>query len=111
MSGKPNKYQIVAPINFDEATNVYTNNSSPEIKPMPGCMGYMATNIGNSIAHVNDKILHPGVPGTSVGESVVIGGYFGYEYKGIIRIKFDQPVGTLPQIELTQLFVPKEQNV
>ncbi len=108
---KPNKYQVLAPINFDDTTSIYTDGVSPQIKPMPGCFAVMATNIGDTIVHVNDKILYPGVPGTSVGDSVVIGGHFGYEYKGFIRILFNQPVGALPQVEVTQLFVPKEQNV
>jgi hypothetical protein len=110
MNQRSSKYQIIEPVNFDEITAVYTPTSSPQIKPMPGCMGYMATNIGDGIVHVNDKILYPGVVGTNVGESVIIGGYYGYEFKGMIRLVFDQPVGAQPQIELTQLFVPKEQN-
>lgn len=111
MGQERNKYQVIAPINFDETTTLYTDGAPPQIKPMNGCIGYMATNTGDTIVTVNDKVLYPGVPGTNVGDSVVIGGHFGYEYKGYIRIVFAAPVGTLPQLELTQLFVPKEQNV
>jgi len=105
------KYQLITPVNFDDSTSVYTDGAPPQIKPMPGCFAIMATNVGDTIVHVNDKILYPGIPGTNVGDSVVIGGLFGYEYKGFIRIVFTAPVGAAPQVEITQLFVPKEQNV
>lgn len=108
--GQNKKYEPGPPINFDESTTIYTPSASSQIKPMPGCFAVMATNIGDTIVYFNDKILYPGVPGTSVGDSVVIGGHYGYEYKGFIRILFASPVGALPQIEITQQFVPKEQN-
>jgi hypothetical protein len=110
MNGKP-KYQVVAPINFDDNTSIYGPGAAPQIKPMPGCFAVMATNTGDTIVRVNDIILYPGVIGTNVGESTVIGGHYGYEYKGFIRIVFNTPAGAQPEVAITQLFVPKEQNV
>jgi len=110
MGNHSNKYQVIAPIYFDDNSSVYTPSASPQIKPLPGCYAFMATNIGDTIVTVNDEILYPGVPGTSVGDSITIGGHYGYEYKGFIRIQFATPAGTLPQVSIKQLFVPKEQN-
>jgi hypothetical protein len=65
---------------------------------------FEVTNIGDTIAFVNDKILYPGIPGTFVGDSISFGEASGKVYKGVIKIKFAAPAGVLPQVEVSQLY-------
>lgn len=66
------------------------------------CNGFIAINTGDAIVFVNDRILYPGVPGTSNGDSVTVGGNFGEIYTGNIKISFG--AGANPQVTVEQKF-------
>ena len=68
----------------------------------PYCNGFTVTNIGNTIVQVNDQIFYPGVIGVSLGDSRSFGGNQGEIYKGQIKVSFQFPLGTLPNIEVVQ---------
>jgi hypothetical protein len=65
--------------------------------------GFIATNTGDDPVFVNDRILYPGVIGTSNGDSITIGGNFGEIYTGNIKVSF-QGIGAAPQVTIEQKF-------
>lgn len=64
------------------------------------CNGFIVTNTGDTIVQVNDNVLYPGVPGTSVGDSITFGGNEGETYVGNLQILFQTPLGVLPQVQV-----------
>lgn len=92
---KENKYNI----------SVQSYNGSGDVAVIPRCNGVTVTNTGDTIAFINDIILFPSAtPATSVGDSVSIGGNENEIYKGNLRLKFQAPVGVIPQVEIIQKF-------
>lgn len=73
------------------------------ITRIENCNGFIATNTGDDPVMVNDRILYPGVPGTSNGDSVSIGGNFGELYFGNIKVSFSG-IGVTPQVTIEQKF-------
>ena len=69
------------------------------ISRVQNCNGFTVTNIGTTIIRVNGRILYPGVPGTSIGDSVSIGGNRGEIYTGNINIQFEAGVTPLALVE------------
>lgn len=67
------------------------------------CNSITFTNTGDEIVRVNDMILYPGVIGVSLGDSRSIGGNFGEEYCGNIRVQFAGG-GANPALEIIQKF-------
>lgn len=76
---------------------------SANIIVQENCFAVMFTNIGDTIARVNNMIVYPGVPGTSLGDSRTIGGHVLDIYKGNITLSFDVG-GANPHIEIVQLY-------
>lgn len=87
---------------------VYTR--STVVKRVENCNGFIAVNTGDSIVTVNDRVLYPGVPGTSLGDSVTIGGNLGEIYLGQIKIVFAAG-GLQPEITIEQKFYIVNQKV
>lgn len=58
------------------------------VKRVENCNGFIATNIGTCIVTINDHVLYPGVPGTSNGDSITVGGNRGEVLLGNIKIVF-----------------------
>lgn len=86
---------------FDVFTQVYTQNGAYPI--IDGCNAIMITNIGADVAVVDGRILYPGTPGSSIGDSITIGGNEGETYgRQIISITFQTTVN--PKIEVTQKY-------
>jgi len=61
--------------------------SGPVIVP-PLCNGWQVINTGTSIATVNGQVLHPGTPGTNVGEGLAVSGNYREIFKGKINVSF-----------------------
>ena len=79
---------------------------------MPGCFALMFTNLGDTIVTVNDMVLFPSAtPATALGDSRSIGGHWLDIYKGNISIKFIQPVGANPRVEVVQQFYVKKATI
>lgn len=83
---------------------VQTYSNSGDIILAKPVNGWMATNLGDTIAEVNGIQLLPGVPGVSRGDSVTIGGNLYEEYLGPIRLAFANPAGAAPLVEIIQKF-------
>lgn len=79
----------------------YVQSSS--VKRVNNCNGFIATNTGDEIVIVNDRVLYPGVPGTSNGDSTTIGGNRGEIYLGTIQVTF-LGGGAAPQVTIEQKF-------
>ena len=73
------------------------------IKRVDNCNGFIAVNTGGDVAYINGQVIYPGVPGTSSGESVSIGGNLGEIYKGYINLKF-AGTGSNPEVTIKQKF-------
>lgn len=84
--------------------DVKTYNRSGDIILARPVNGWTATNLGDTIAEINGIQLLPGVPGTSRGDSITIGGNYGEEYIGPIRLAFANPAGAAPLVEIIQKF-------
>lgn len=72
------------------------------------CVRYMFTNTGDTIVKVNDMIVYPGVPGTSLGDSRAISSFEDDLYRGTLEIAFQQPLGANPQVEVVQIVLMEE---
>lgn len=84
--------------------NVKTYNQAGDIMLAKPVNSWIATNLGDTTAEVNGIQLLPGVPGTSRGDSVTIGGNAGEQYLGPIRLSFTAPIGAAPLVEIIQKF-------
>jgi hypothetical protein len=84
--------------------DVKTYTKSGDILLAAPVNGWTATNLGDTIAEINGIQLLPGVPGTSRGDSVTIGGNYGEKYIGPIRLAFASPGGAVPLVEIIQKF-------
>lgn len=88
--------------NTTKAIPIY---SAAIVDRVDNCNGYRATNTGDTIAWVDGQILYPGIPGTSLGDSVTVGGNFGEIFLGHIKVEFDTTGGgTQPEIQIDQKF-------
>lgn len=72
------------PYNF--ITQRYTGMTKITVDPR--CNGVMVTNVGTTVAHVNDFPIHPGVPGTNNGEAFIAGGNACEIYQDVLQIRF-----------------------
>lgn len=80
--------------------------SSSQIVPVvDGCIGFMFTNVGDTIAFINDMIIHPSaLPATILGDSRSVMAHKGDIYKGQLKLTIAQPIGVLPLVEIVQIF-------
>jgi hypothetical protein len=76
------------------------NNSF--IQRVPNCNGMLIVNTGDSIVTVNGQPLYPGIPGTSLGDSLPIGGNAGELFTGNVQLIFG--AGATPEVTVTQKF-------
>lgn len=68
------------------------------------CFAVMFTNIGDTVASVNNMIIFPSAtPTTALGDSRAIAGHIMDIYKGKIVLAF-QGGGANPRVEIVQLF-------
>lgn len=68
------------------------------------CFAFMFTNVGDSVAFVNQMVIFPSAtPATSIGDSRTVSGHLMDVYKGRITLKFD-PIAAAPRVEIVQLF-------
>lgn len=86
--------------------NIYTKSGYVDVVKL--CNGFTATNIGADIVRINEAILYPVVPGTSLGDSRTFGGNEGEIYVGTIRVAFAAAVN--PQVEIIQKFYVAEDD-
>ena len=89
-------------LKYNFSTTLETISGFKEV--VDKCNGFTVTNTGDTIVLVNDTILYPGTPGTFLGDSISFGGNRGEIYVGKIKVSFVQPVGVIPQLQLTQKF-------
>lgn len=93
---------------WNESTVIYSATelaqSGGSVQREKNMFAMEITNTGDTIVFINNKILYPGVPGTSLGDAVSIGDPNGKIYKGLIKIVFQAPLGVLPRVEVSQLF-------
>lgn len=93
----------------------YTNlvNFYSEAKSIPiakDCTRYFATNVGDTPCTINQILLYPGVPGTSLGDSVAISANELDIYSGNLDISFAQPIGAVPRIMIVQIVYLKDER-
>lgn len=75
------------------------------IKVQKNCFAFMFTNIGDTVALVNDMIIFPNAtPLTAVGDSRSVAGHWLDLYKGKLLLAFQAPIGGAPKVEIVQLF-------
>lgn len=86
--------------NFTGAVPIITGGSVVRVN---NCCGFIAINTGDDAVTVNDQVLYPGVPGTSIGDSMTVGGNLGEIFLGQINVKF-AGVGVAPQVTINQKF-------
>lgn len=84
--------------------SVGTYYASQFVRVVQHCNGYMVRNIGTSTVTVQGMILYPGVPGTSIGDSVTIGGNRDEIYSGNIIVSFPVPAVAGQLVEITQKY-------
>lgn len=88
---------------FNQTVNIYSQ--SMLIDRVENCFAYMFTNIGDTIATVNDMVVFPSsTPNAALGDSRTIGGHVLDIYKGSLKLSFIQPINGNPKIEIVQLF-------
>ncbi len=93
---------------YNELVNLYYKPSSAII-PDKLCAGWMATNLGDTVAWVNNKILNPdprnvaNPANTFLGDSRSVMLHKNDIYAGTIELRFDPTAGTRPIVEITQL--------
>lgn len=86
---------------YNITTNIY--NAGADVIVEQGCNGYMFTNIGDTIAEVNGMVIFPSAtPATALGDSRSVGGNRDEIYKGVIRVRFQAPIGAAPAVEVVQ---------
>lgn len=70
-----------------------------------GTFALMFTNLGDSIANVNGKVLYPGTVGAIQGDSFSIGiDMQNFEFSGIINVAFSGGSGVQNNLEVVTLF-------
>lgn len=89
--------------------SVILYNTAQFVPVQKGCTGFMFTNVGDTIASVNEMIIYPGTPGTILGDSRSIGAHKNDVYQGNIQLKFIAPINALPSVEIVQVFYADEQ--
>lgn len=88
--------------------NIVTSYTGPKsVIVNKNCIRYQFTNTGDTIARVNNMIIYPGVPGTSLGDSRSISAYENDFYRGNIDISFDVG-GIAPSVEIVQIVLMTE---
>lgn len=104
----PNR--IVPPDTRDAARPKYNWNvknvyEATQIIREAGTFALMFTNLGDSIANVNGKVLYPGTVGAIQGDSFSIGiDMQNFEFSGIINVAFSGGSGTGNNLEVVTLF-------
>lgn len=86
--------------------NVQFYRGPQSITVMRGCFAFMFTNVGDTIARVNQMIVFPSLtPLTSLGDSRSISGHLLDLYTGNMELKFEPLPGNVnPVVEIVQLF-------
>lgn len=85
--------------------NVMFYTTSQTITVMRGCFAFMFTNVGDTIARVNQMRVFPSLtPLTSLGDSRTISGHLLDTYSGNIDLSFDLLPGVTPVVEVVQLY-------
>ena len=70
-----------------------------------GTFALMFTNLGDSTANVNGKVLYPGTVGAIQGDSFSIGiDMQNFEFSGIVNVAFSGGSGTQNNLEVVTLF-------
>lgn len=95
---------------FDQ-TGAITYDTTRDVEIVDRCFSIIATNLGDTIVRVNEMILFPSAtPATDAGDAIELSGLSeGDTFASKkIRIKFQQPLGAAPLIEINQLYYLKE---
>jgi hypothetical protein len=81
---------------------VSSYRTSQKIEVPKNCNGWTAINLGDVIAEINGIVLNAGVPGTSAGDAVQIGGNEGEIYAdNQLRLVFVVPTaGVAPNVQI-----------
>lgn len=94
---------------YIEKVNIYYA-ATLSIVPDPMCAGYMATNLGDTIAFINKKIINPdprnvvNPANTFLGDSRSVMLHKNDLYRGRLDLTFDTAApGTNPKVEITQI--------
>ena len=87
---------------YDFITSSY-NASGWQTIPK-NCNGFTVVNTGTAIVNVNDLIMYPGVPGTTIGDSISFGGNENEIYAGKLKIAFAAVGGEIQVVY--KVFVP-----
>lgn len=93
------------PAHHDRKFNLSTKNvtASGSITMERGCNTATFINTGDNIVTVNDVVLYPGTPGTSVGDSFTFGGNQDEVFAGFIKVAF-QSVSAGQQLTIIQKY-------
>lgn len=88
---------------FNEVVKIYKISAS--VIKEQRCFAYMATNTGDTVAYVNNKVLYPAITQPGTGDSKSSGVENG-DFRGNITLQFGGPgipIGANPCVEIVQL--------
>lgn len=90
---------------YNQQTIIYSlGNAGSGVEVPKDCFSIQYTNVGTAIAKVNNQVIYPGVPGTSLGDSRSMSAHEGEVYVGDLVLQFDQPVtGLICAVEIVFL--------
>ncbi len=88
---------------WNKTVQIYSENAY--IPVAKNCFAVMFTNVGNTIADVEGMVIFPSLtPATSLGDSRTLSAHELEVYTGSLNLSFRAPVGTLPAVEIVQLY-------
>lgn len=86
-----------------QTTNAVPYTTGTTVKRVNNCNGFLAINTGDDTVFINDQVLYPGVIGSVIGDSLMVGGNAGEIYLGNINIRF-AGIGANPEVTINQKF-------
>lgn len=90
-------------LKYNITTNTITKSQFVDIEQ--NCNAFTITNVGDTIATVDNQIYYPGTIGTNLGDSRSFGGNEREIYSGgQIKVQFNIPLGANPAIEIVQKY-------
>lgn len=93
-----------------EHTGGVQYTTTQDVEVVKGCNAIIITNLGDTIVKVDEITLFPNAsPSTAAGDTVTFGGHEGDLWnKKKIRVRFNNPLGANPLIEIDQIYYPNE---
>lgn len=92
---------------WNKTVSFYTG--SQNIIVVPKCFAFMFTNVGDTVASVEQMVIFPAAnPATNLGDSRSLSGHVLDLYAGTIQLRFATPANANPRVEIVQQFYVDE---